>query len=36
MDLNGDGLVSLEEFLMACTEDDNISKSVIAFSDVHL
>lgn len=34
MDLNGDGLVSLEEFLETCLGDENITRAIVAFSNV--
>lgn len=34
MDLNGDGVVSMEEFLESCQSDETISQSVLAFTDV--
>ena len=34
MDLNGDGVVSYEEFLVSCTSDETISQSVNAFTNV--
>jgi len=36
MDLNGDGVVSLEEFLLVCLEDESIRRSIIAFSTVSI
>ena len=34
MDLDGDGFVSLEEFLQTCQSDETMCKSVCAFSNV--
>eukprot|EP00095_Tigriopus_kingsejongensis_P010694 maker-scaffold261_size233860-snap-gene-1.29 protein:Tk10694 transcript:maker-scaffold261_size233860-snap-gene-1.29-mRNA-1 annotation:"hypothetical protein TcasGA2_TC000296" len=34
MDLNGDGVVSIEEFLETCQNDETISRSVQAFTNV--
>merc|ERR1712008_148527 len=34
MDLNGDGLVSLEEFLDTCLGDEDITRAIVAFSNV--
>ena len=34
MDLNGDGFVSLEEFLQTCQSDQTMCESVCAFSNV--
>ena len=36
MDLNGDGVVSLEEFLQVCLEDESISRSITAFANVSI
>ncbi|XP_059084351.1 Kv channel-interacting protein 1-like isoform X1 [Tigriopus californicus] len=36
MDLNGDGVVSIEEFLESCQNDETISRSVQAFTNVHI
>ena len=36
MDLNGDGVVSQEEFLQTCLADENVTNSVVAFSNVVL
>jgi len=36
MDLNGDGVVSLEEFLETCLGDENITRAIVAFSNVIL
>ena len=33
LDLNGDGVVSMEEFLEACTTDETIYQSVNAFTN---
>lgn len=33
MDLNGDGIVSLDEFLHVCFEDESISRSITAFAN---
>ncbi len=34
MDLNGDGYVSLEEFLQTCQNDATMTESVCAFANV--
>ena len=34
MDLNGDGLVSMEEFLQVTLQDDSYCQSISAFSNV--
>jgi len=34
MDLNGDGLVSQDEFLETCLADGDITNSIVAFSNV--
>ena len=34
MDLNGDGVVSLDEFLETCLGDEHITRSIVAFSNV--
>jgi hypothetical protein len=34
MDLNGDGMVSMDEFLETCLGDESISRSIVAFSNV--
>jgi len=36
MDLNGDGVVSLDEFLQVCLEDESISRSITAFANVSI
>lgn len=34
MDLNGDGVVSFDEFLETCMGDEHITRSIIQFSTV--
>ena len=34
MDLNGDGVVSQDEFLETCMADHDITNSIVAFSNV--
>ena len=34
MDLNGDGVVSQEEFLETCLGDENITNAIVEFSNV--
>ena len=36
MDLNGDGVVSMDEFLQVCLEDESISRSITAFANVSI
>ena len=36
MDLNGDGVVSQDEFLETCLADGDITNSIVAFSNVIL
>lgn len=34
LDLDGDGFVSLEEFLLVCSRDENYCRSIHAYSNV--